>query len=71
MRNLTACPSCGQPTDLTGANLYRPFCSRRCRLVDLGGWLNEERRIADDGPDERIIDDETESMLIDDRHSRH
>ena len=49
MRNLTACPSCGQPTDLTGANLYRPFCSRRCRLVDLGGWLNEERRIADDG----------------------
>lgn len=27
-------------------NLYRPFCSERCRLVDLGKWASEEYRIA-------------------------
>lgn len=26
---------------------YRPFCSRRCKLVDLGKWLNEEYRISE------------------------
>lgn len=27
---------------------YRPFCSRRCKLVDLGRWLNEEYRISEE-----------------------
>jgi endogenous inhibitor of DNA gyrase (YacG/DUF329 family) len=27
---------------------FRPFCSERCRLVDLGAWLTEQRAIADD-----------------------
>jgi endogenous inhibitor of DNA gyrase (YacG/DUF329 family) len=26
---------------------YGPFCSERCRLVDLGKWLNEEPRISE------------------------
>jgi len=25
---------------------YRPFCSERCQLIDLGEWANEEKRIA-------------------------
>jgi uncharacterized protein len=29
---------------------HRPFCSDRCRLIDLGAWLNEERRIPDESP---------------------
>lgn len=29
------CPICAEPTDTA----YRPFCSRRCRDVDLGRWL--------------------------------
>ncbi len=41
-------------------NPYRPFCSERCRLVDLGKWLNEDYRIpvkaegAEDKDDEDI-----------------
>jgi endogenous inhibitor of DNA gyrase (YacG/DUF329 family) len=36
---------------------YFPFCSRRCRLVDLGAWLDADYRIwtserADDAPDD-------------------
>jgi endogenous inhibitor of DNA gyrase (YacG/DUF329 family) len=27
---------------------YRPFCSDRCRLIDLGAWLSEAHKIPDD-----------------------
>jgi len=30
---------------------YRPFCSARCKLVDLGRWLNEEYRITEERPE--------------------
>lgn len=40
-----ACPTCGRPASLAAANPYRPFCSRRCRLVDFGGWVTEQHRI--------------------------
>lgn len=30
------CPICGKPTDPA----YRPFCSKRCRQVDLNRWLS-------------------------------
>jgi endogenous inhibitor of DNA gyrase (YacG/DUF329 family) len=30
---------------------YRPFCSARCKLADLGRWLNEDYRIPDREPD--------------------
>lgn len=32
---------------MTSANPYRPFCSRRCKLIDLGDWLDESNRIPD------------------------
>jgi uncharacterized protein len=34
---------------------YRPFCSDRCRLIDLGAWLTEQHAIPDEpGPDEEV-----------------
>ena len=39
------CPHCGQPADAGQANPWRPFCSKRCKLIDLGDWLAEEHRI--------------------------
>lgn len=41
------CPQCGEPVDMTPNNVYRPFCSRRCKLIDLGDWLDESNRIPD------------------------
>jgi len=38
------CPHCGKVVEWEG-NPYRPFCSERCRLIDLGKWLDEEYRI--------------------------
>lgn len=39
------CPTCGTLTDYAG-NPDRPFCSERCRLLDLGQWADEGFRIA-------------------------
>jgi endogenous inhibitor of DNA gyrase (YacG/DUF329 family) len=30
------------------ASQYRPFCSDRCRLIDLGAWLTEQHKIPED-----------------------
>lgn len=40
-----ACPTCGTPVIWDSAHPWRPFCSQRCRLIDLGEWLDEEKRI--------------------------
>jgi endogenous inhibitor of DNA gyrase (YacG/DUF329 family) len=36
-----ACPACGKPTLFAPANPWRPFCSERCKLSDLGAWATE------------------------------
>lgn len=38
------CPTCRAPVTWEG-NPYRPFCSERCRLIDLGAWVEGEYRI--------------------------
>lgn len=39
------CPACGKDVAPLSANRAYPFCSARCRLLDLGKWLGEEYRI--------------------------
>ncbi len=45
------CPRCGKETELAG-NLYRPFCSERCKLIDLGNWISENYRVPEQSADE-------------------
>ena len=40
------CPNCGKPVELSPANLHRPFCSERCKLIDFGHWADEDYRVA-------------------------
>ncbi|PPD13189.1 DNA gyrase inhibitor YacG [Methylophilus sp.] len=47
---MVACPSCGETTEYSPANPFRPFCSERCKLVDLGDWATEKFRIPDSTP---------------------
>ena len=43
------CVQCGKPADLSPDNAWRPFCSERCKLLDLGAWFSGGRKIdADD-----------------------
>ncbi|MBK7250612.1 MAG: DNA gyrase inhibitor YacG [Gammaproteobacteria bacterium] len=45
-----SCPTCGRETAWSAASSWRPFCSERCRLIDLGAWLSEERAIPGSEP---------------------
>jgi uncharacterized protein len=57
---LVSCPTCKRSVEWSSDNLFRPFCSERCKMVDLGAWFAEEHRIAsDDAPDGEIGDSET------------
>lgn len=40
------CPICGTPAEFARTNPWRPFCSERCKLIDLGEWGNDSYRIA-------------------------
>lgn len=50
------CPTCERSVEWTEAARWRPFCSERCKLIDLGAWAAEKHAIAgevvetEDGP---------------------
>ncbi len=39
------CPTCGRLVPWTPESRWRPFCSERCRLIDLGEWAAERYRV--------------------------
>ena len=45
-----ACPRCGVLALFSSENPFRPFCSERCRMIDLGAWANESYRVPDTTP---------------------
>jgi endogenous inhibitor of DNA gyrase (YacG/DUF329 family) len=45
------CPTCQREIEWSEAFPYRPFCSERCKLVDLDGWLSERNAIAGEAVD--------------------
>jgi uncharacterized protein len=47
------CPICKKAVDPTLANRYRPFCSERCRMIDLGTWAGEDYRVTGGKTDDR------------------
>jgi len=42
---LVRCPQCGGESVWNSANAFRPFCSERCKLIDLGAWASESYRV--------------------------
>jgi endogenous inhibitor of DNA gyrase (YacG/DUF329 family) len=34
------CPTCKRPVEWSEASRWRPFCSERCKLIDLGAWAS-------------------------------
>ncbi|WP_027013975.1 DNA gyrase inhibitor YacG [Comamonas composti] len=56
------CPSCSGPSLFAPTNRFRPFCSERCRRIDLGAWANEEFRVPAQTPpaDETFGDPRTQ-----------
>jgi hypothetical protein len=54
---IVACPTCGKQVAWVPENKWRPFCSERCKLIDLGEWAMEKYKVPVqevDGPDETL-----------------
>lgn len=51
------CPICDRPVRPRAENEVFPFCSPRCKTIDLGKWLNEEYRIPAEEADEDVEDE--------------
>ncbi|MCC6195236.1 MAG: DNA gyrase inhibitor YacG [Burkholderiales bacterium] len=52
MTKAVACPQCGAKVEWTPASRFRPFCSERCKLIDLGQWAAERYRVPAEDPPE-------------------
>ena len=47
---IVRCPTCGGPSVYGPENPFRPFCSERCKLQDLGAWASERYRVPESRP---------------------
>ena len=51
MPNILKCPQCGAVIEPGAPSSYKPFCSERCKLIDLGAWADGSYSIpAEDSP---------------------
>ena len=57
---MSICPICGKEVAPRSTNKTFPFCTARCKSIDLGKWLNEDYRVPAT-PDEAGEGDEGES----------
>lgn len=55
-----SCPTCRKQVAWLETELYRPFCSRKCQLIDFGEWAAERHSIPADEPPETDSDDSDE-----------
>ena len=52
------CPQCGGDSIYGPRNAYRPFCSERCKNLDLGAWASESFRVPTEAPpDDQVFGD--------------
>jgi endogenous inhibitor of DNA gyrase (YacG/DUF329 family) len=51
---IVRCPVCGGDSVYGPTNPFRPFCSERCKTIDLGAWANEEFRVPDPTPPDDV-----------------
>jgi endogenous inhibitor of DNA gyrase (YacG/DUF329 family) len=60
--NNVICPTCGKQNTWVKENKFRPFCSDRCKLIDLGDWASEKHRIAgEDVTDQEDSENESDA----------
>jgi uncharacterized protein len=64
---LVECPHCKKKFEYYSSQ-FRPFCSEKCRLIDLGQWLNESYTV----PVEKLSFEEAQTLeqLIDEKNSK-
>lgn len=56
------CPTCHNEVIWSPESPYRPFCSKRCQIIDLGDWASEKNAIA--GSEDELVNMEEYSQEI-------
>jgi endogenous inhibitor of DNA gyrase (YacG/DUF329 family) len=49
-QRIVRCPACNGDSVYAPTNPFRPFCSERCKFMDLGAWASESFRVPDEAP---------------------
>ena len=63
-KRLVPCPECGAMSEFSPSNAFRPFCSERCRLIDLGVWASEGYKIpAPISPEDLDLEDFNDAQI--------
>lgn len=57
------CPTCEKEQVWDSSNPHRPFCSERCKMIDLGAWANEEYQIPESKSASDFSSGETEEQV--------
>jgi endogenous inhibitor of DNA gyrase (YacG/DUF329 family) len=62
------CPTCQKSVEYSPKSSFRPFCSKRCQLIDLGQWADEKHAIPSNEHQQDLLPDnidveEIEAML--------
>lgn len=61
MTRVVPCPRCGAPVPWTAESRWRPFCSERCKLIDLAAWAAERYRVPGAAPQEAVGEHDPEA----------
>jgi len=54
------CPNCGAPVEWRKESRYRPFCSERCKLFDIGAWASNSYSVP--GQETPVLDDDSKEL---------
>jgi endogenous inhibitor of DNA gyrase (YacG/DUF329 family) len=58
-KKVVNCPQCGKGVVWDTTNRFRPFCSERCKMIDLGAWATESYRIPVEEDNDNLDEDES------------
>jgi endogenous inhibitor of DNA gyrase (YacG/DUF329 family) len=58
-----SCPTCKRHVEWNANSPWRPFCSERCKLIDLGAWASEQHAIPSDAQDDANVEAGTDNSL--------
>ena len=56
-KTIVNCPQCGNSVIWQNESRFRPFCSKRCKLIDTGNWAMEKYSVA---AEDKLSNDESD-----------
>ena len=62
--NTVKCPTCEKIVEWDPAHTWRPFCSERCKMIDLGEWASESHRITGEQVEDFSLSEQNEKPVI-------